>query len=119
MATTVTYDKIYAPRVTLTKEDTGAFLAVVEVDGIEPTRLETAEERAAGILTLNPPTVRAPVRQNPYDSHRILIDGCCRAVQSAISSTTGETGGPAALMMGHMRVSFAVRRALRLLGEEI
>jgi hypothetical protein len=108
---TVVYDSVGSPRVTLSK--TGdTFDCILEVDGLEPDRDTTAEERAFGIRSLNPPTVRARTL-------RALIDAAVRAVQASATSTAGETGGPGGLLMTHYRVARAVRTALRLLDEDI
>jgi hypothetical protein len=109
--TTATFESIATPRVTISSE-LGLFTAVVEVDGLDPDRDVSIDEESLGIVSLEPPTVQAK-------THRDLIDGCQRAVQTAISSTTGERGGPAAMVMTALRVAIGVRGALRKLGEEI
>ena len=119
MATTVTYDKTDQPKVTLTKDDDGNFLAVVEVDGLAPVRTTSAEERAAGITSIDPPTVRVAKRVVPKDAHNLLINLCCRAVSVSATSTLGTNGGPGGLIMGYLRVAMGVRGALRELGEDI
>lgn len=116
--TTVVYDTPFAPRVTLTKS-AAALLAVIEVDGLDPQRSTTPEERFVGIESLNPPTVRVPILRDPRASHRRLIDAAVRATQCSATSTLGSNGGPVALFYTYMRVSIAVRSALRLIGEEI
>jgi len=119
MAATIVYDRPGAPRVTLTRTDQGAFEATVEVEGLEPQRETTPEERFAGILSLNPPTVRARPRRDARQMHRALIAAACRAVVAAATSTTGTTGGPGAIVCTYLRVSLAMRQALRLLDEDI
>ena len=116
---TVEYDPIWGPRVTLTADEDGGFTAVIEVAGNAPQRGTTAEEREAGITSLDPPTVVVSALETPYDTHRALIDGAWRAVASAASSTTGESGGPGGLIMTCLRVTMTMRHALRLLDEEI
>jgi hypothetical protein len=96
------------PKVTLTSNG-GVFTAVLEVADIDPGRLPSAEETALGVLSLAPPTVVAR-------EVRALIDGCQRAVQAAISSTTGDTGGPSGIRMVYLRTALAVREALRKQG---
>lgn len=119
--TTVVYDSVGSPRVTLTKDGT-TYTAVLEVEGLDVQRSETAEERFIGITSLSPPTVvisERVARLQRTSQHRALIDAAQRAVAAACTSTTGETGGPGGLLMTYYRVARAVRRALRLLGEEI
>jgi hypothetical protein len=118
MSTTVTYDGSGLPTTTLTDDGT-AFEAVLELDGLDPQRGTTAEERARGISSLNPPTVRVRKRVVAADAHRALIDAAKLAVEAAVVSTNGDTGGPADLLMCRFKVAVAVRGALRLLGEEI
>lgn len=117
--TTVVYDAPGVPRVTLTKTAQGAFEATIEVEGLAPQRAASAEERFAGISSLDPPTVRARPRRNVRQVHRTLVGLACRAVSSAATSTTGSTGGPGAVICTYMRVAFAMRQALRRLGEDI
>jgi hypothetical protein len=111
MATTVTFDSILTPRVTVTK-DGDLFTAVVEVEGLNPVRDISPEETALGITALDPPTVQAR-------SHRSLIDGCQRAVEASATSTLGDRGGPAAIYRTRLRVAIGVRNALRKLDEDI
>jgi hypothetical protein len=110
MATTVTYDAPHSPRVTLTK-DGSVYTAVIEVEGLDPQRDTSADERRIGVRSLNPPTVRAT-------SSRRLIDAACRAVAASATSTLGETGGPGGLAMTHFLVTRAVKMAIRALGED-
>lgn len=119
MTTTVVYDTSGAPKVTLTRTDAGGFTCLVEVDGLEPQRGTTAEERAAGITSLDPPTIVVPPKSTAAKTHRALLDASWRAVSSSATSTTGETGGPGGLAMTCLRVTMAVRHALRMLDEEI
>lgn len=118
MSTTVIYDADDAPRVTLTLTDELGYECVVEIDGLEPTRSATAEERAAGIVSLEPPTVHVAARASRYDTHRALLDASWRAVSASATSTTGVTGGPAELVMVCWRVTAAVRHAVRVLAAE-
>lgn len=119
MATTVTYDGVDAPRVVLTKEDSGGFSATIEVEGLATQRDVTSEERAVGVTSLDPPTVAVGKLSTDYRTHRALIDAAWRAVSASATSTLGDTGGPVALICTCMRVTAAVRQALRLLDEEI
>jgi hypothetical protein len=107
---TVTYDAVWSPKVTLTK-DGNVYSAVIEVEGLDPQRETSAEERRAGISSLNPPTVRAT-------SARRLIDAACRAVAASATSTTGESGGPGGLAMSYFLTARSVKQAIRLLGED-
>jgi hypothetical protein len=115
---TVTYDVVGKPKVTLTSSDL-FFEAVIEVDGLEPQRLTTAEERAIGVKLLDPPTVVVRKRRLASDSHRALITAAKRAVTGSATSTMGDTGGPAGLLFTHVRVAMAIRGALRMLDEDI
>lgn len=120
MSTTVVYDTSFAPKVTLTKDDAGGFTAVIEVEGLDPQRGTSADERAMGITSLDPPTVTVSARASAYSTHRALIDASWRAVSASATSTLGgDTGGPAGLICTCLRVTAAVRHALRLLEEEI
>lgn len=119
MSTTVVYDGATGPKVTLTRTDAGGFECVLEVDGLEPQRATTAEERAVGITSLDPPTVMISPRPTAAKTHRALIDASFRAVSASATSTTGETGGVGGLLMTCLRVTMAVRHALRMLDEEI
>ena len=107
---TVVVDEVWSPRVTLTKEG-DAYEAVIEVEGLDPQRGTSADERRVGIRSLNPPTVRAT-------SSRRLIDAACRAVAASATSTTGETGGPGGLLMTYFHVARAVKHAIRALDED-
>lgn len=109
--TTVIYDTGTTPRVTLSLES-GVYTAVLEVEGLDPQRGTTAEERSEGISSLDPPTVSA-------DNYRDLIDRAQRAVGSSIESTLGENGGAGEITMVYYRVAKGVRQAIRLLGEDI
>ena len=109
-AVTVVYDAVHSPKVTLTKTGT-VYEAVIEVEGLEPQRGTSADERRAGIRSLNPPTVRAT-------KTRKLIDAACRAVAASATSTTGETGGPGGLLMTYYLTARAVKEAIRLLDED-
>lgn len=119
MSQTVVYDAVDAPKVTLTLTDELGFECIVEIDGLEPTRSTTAEERAAGITSLDPPTIQVSARSTRYLTHRALLDASWRAVSASATSTTGTTGGPGGLIMTCWRVTSAVRHALRLLDEDI
>lgn len=119
MATTVTYDPAWGPTVTLTVRDDGGVDAVVDVDGLEPQRDTTVEERAAGITSLDPPTVSVAAASTRYDTQRAVLDASWRAVCASATSTLGDSGGPAAMLLTCLRVTMAVRHALRLAGEDI
>lgn len=119
MSETVVYDSTILPKVTLTRTTAGGFECVLEVDGLEPQRATTAEERAAGITSLDPPTVSISAKKTPGKTHRALLDASWRAVSASATSTTGETGGPGGLAMTCLRVTMAVRHALRALDEGI
>jgi len=115
---TVTFDSAISPTVTLTLEN-DVYRAVIDVEGLDPQRAVSAEESFLGIVSLNPPTVRVKARRSSLDTWRDLIDLAQRAVTAAATSTTGETGGPAGILLTYFRVAFGMRGALRLLGEDI
>ena len=114
----VVYDTDGLPRITLTIEP-GYFQAVLEVEGLDPQRSTTEEERRVGIQSLNPPTVRVRAQTVRSKSHRALIDASCRAVASSAASTLGDNGGPGGLLLTYYRVARGLREALRQLGEDI
>ena len=117
---TATVDPNWGPRVTITvDDDTGDIEAIVEVDELEPTRDTTADERAAGITSLDPPTVSVRAQATDYDTHRAVIDGCLLAVAASADATDASPGGIGALFMLQLRTAIAVRWALREAGEEI
>jgi hypothetical protein len=106
------------PIVTLFKE--GDFWKLtLEVEGLDPQRNASAEERSLGIKSLSPPEIRVRARRKPADTHRALIDIGTRAVSAAATSTTGETGGPGGILMSYLRTATAIRWALRAFGEDI
>jgi len=117
--TTIIYEAASGPRITLTKSGGGAFSAVVEVAGLNPVRSVSADERRAGVVALSPPTVRLPAIASAKEAHRQLIDVACRAVGSALASSDGADPSPGELVMVSLRVAFAMRGALRELGEDI
>lgn len=80
-----TFDGDRIPTTTLTvetDEDTGAeyYTATVEIIGLEPVRGTTAEERIAGISSLDPITVSS-------DSVQDIIDLLIRAALASYEST--------------------------------
>jgi hypothetical protein len=109
----VTYDATDSPKVTLARVG-GIYEATIEVDGLAPDRTTTAEERRAGILSLEPPTVRTktPAR---------LIESGSRAVQAAamVTPELGDTLTPGDLAMFHYRVARSLRVALRMIDEDV
>jgi len=107
-----TFDSIATPRVTVDVDAEGFYTAVVEIDGLNPNRYVSFEEKSLGITSLSPPTVTS-------DDIRALIDGCRRATLAAVTSTTGTRGGPGALLMLGLRTVMGVRAALRKLDEDI
>lgn len=119
MSTTVVYDAVDAPKVTLTLTDAQGLNCTIEVEGLAPQRSTTAEEQAAGISSLDPPTIAVRAQPTRAATHRRLLDAATRAVSASAASTTGETGGPGALALTCYRVTAAVRHALRMLDESI
>lgn len=120
MSTIVIYDGVDAPKITLTKDDVGGYTAIIEIEGLEPQRDTTAEERAAGIDSLDPPSISVGKRSTEAKTHRALLDASWRAVSASATSTLGgDTGGPVGLVMTCLRVTAAVRHALRMLDEDV
>lgn len=114
----VVYDQPWTPRVTLSLER-NVYTATLEVDGMNPQRDTTAEERSAGIKSLQPPTVQVRKRSKDSVNHRLLIDLGFRALAAAVENTDPGTAGPGGLLMVKLRSSLAMRGAIRLLGEDI
>jgi hypothetical protein len=119
MSVTVNVTSSYLPTIELTVADDGRITATIEVEGIEPTRTTTAEERAAGVTSLNPPAISVRPRSTRPKTHRAAIDAAWLAVSAATTSTDGLTGGPGGLLMLYLRTSMAIRKALRLAAEDI
>jgi hypothetical protein len=119
VSTTVVYDAVDAPKVTLTRTDELGFVCIIELDGLAPQRSTTPEERAAGITSFDPPTIVVRAQTDRAKAHRALLDASWRAVSASATSTTGETGGPGGLAMTCYRITAAVRHALRMLDEDI
>lgn len=109
----VVYDSPGSPKVTLARV-AGAYDLVLEVEGLEPYRTTTAEERGVGIESLEPPTVHA---KNILQ----LVSSGSRAVQTAVLATPAYTDTILAgdLAMIHYRTARAIRHALRLIDEDI
>lgn len=117
---TATVNPNWGPKVTVTiDDDTGDIEVIVEVDELEPDRETTAEERAAHITSLDPPTVVVPALDTDYDTHRAVIDGCLLAVTAAADATDGSPGGIGKLILFKLRTAIAVRWALRSAGASI
>jgi hypothetical protein len=116
---TATVNPNWAPKCTVTVDDDGNIEAIVEIDELEPTRETTAEERGAGITSLDPPTVSIQARATTYDTHRAVIDGCLLAVAASADATDGSPGGIGPLFMMQLRTAIALRWALRECGEDI
>jgi len=119
-AATVTYDRSYSPAVTLTRDTTGKLTAIIEVTGLAPDRTPNAEERKAGITSLDPPTVESRSRANRAKTIRFLLDAGHRAVAESVKATEGQaTLTPADLSIICYKVSSAIRASLRAIGEDI
>lgn len=129
MSTTVVFDRPYAPKVTITRDDSLGLEAVIEIEGLAPQRSTTAEERAAGIRSLDPPTVRVRALKRRRDTLQRLVDGSVRAVQSSIVSTLEgteaedqaerERRGAGGIITSGWRIALGVCEALRKLDEDI
>jgi hypothetical protein len=119
-AASTVYERDYTPRVTLSRDATGKLTAVIEVEGVAPDRTPNAEERAAGITSLDPPTIVVRPLASRSATLRRLLDASWRAVAEAAKSTPEvETLTPADLSTIGYRVTSAVRAALRLIKEDV
>ena len=78
----------------------------VTFTGIAPTRAVSGEESLAGIVALDPPTIRTQATRG--ESVQLLI----RATLSAIEATDGATIDPATISRVAYSVSYAVTEAL-------
>lgn len=106
---TVSFERLGYPRATVTLADARHSCVVDHIDGLAPVRSVSAEESAAGIDSLDPPTVHA-------GAPRDLIDLAARATSSALESTLGgEVPAPEILLCNYY-VATAVKGALDLLG---
>lgn len=119
MSTTVSYSPSWGPDVTVTVDDAGGIECVLTIDELEPTRETSADERAMGISSLDPPTISVRARSTRYDTHRALLDASALAVSASAQATDGASGGPGGLLIMNYRVKTAIRHALRLAGEDI
>lgn len=119
IAENAVFDIDGTPRVSIRKTAT-SYTATIEIMGLAPTRAPSLEENVhLGIRSFDPPTVFVKRTRDPAKAIRTLIDTSVRAVQSASTSTTGETGGPGALLMIATHVTRGVRGALRFLAEDV
>lgn len=106
---TATWDRDGWPRATVTFEG-GTYSVVVDgIEGLEPQRTTSADERTRGILSLEPPTVRSRVVDD-------VIDLAVEAVDVAVASTLGDAGEPGDWLMVRVKTAAAVRGALELIG---
>jgi hypothetical protein len=118
--TTASVNPVWGPSVSVTiDDDTGDVDIIVEIDDLEPTRDTTAEERSAGITSLDPPTVSVRARALEYDTNRAAIDGILRAVAASADATDGSPNGIGALVILQMRTALTVRKAMRAAGADI
>ena len=114
---TYTFDALRCPETVLTVQTvdtTGNTLYTAQVNLLElaPERTLTAEERAVGIVSLNPPTVE-------HTDPQALIDVAIRACGSAYDATDGVTMTPAVYASLGYTIPYAVAGALRLAGVEV
>lgn len=106
------YSRDGFPTVTITDSDGTLTCVVTEVEGLAAERVPNAAEIAAGISTLNPPTV------STQDGVDVLLDLAQRALSAAVASTRGALSGPEDIMLRY-RVTVAVNAALDALGYEV
>ncbi len=118
-AAATTYDVAGYPRVTLERDEDGNLSATIEIEGLDAQRGVSAEERIAGISSIDPPTVSARARDDRAKTLRVLIDAAIRAVWAAAESTTGQTGGAGGLVLSGWKVAVAMRQSLRAIDEDI
>ena len=116
-STTYSLDAARAPQVDLTVEvidTTGQtfYTATVNLLELDPVRTTTAEERTAGITSLDPPTVTSQVPQD-------VVNLAVRACASSYDATDGiELTHEIYAAIGYS-VPYAVAGALRLAGVDI
>lgn len=94
------------PKVTITTGN--GYTATIEILGIAPTRTISADERFGGIVSLDPPTVKATTRNE-------LIKRAIRATLNAIQATDGSVT-PRVVAAVAYGVDFAARNAFEALG---
>ena len=112
MAETRTFEREGTPRATVTRDDAGEFVVVVDnIDGLSPQRTLSTEEASLGIQSLNPVTVKA---QTALDA----LELAQYAVGEAVDATDRDST-PMELLMIRLRTRFAVANALRALKEDV
>lgn len=113
MADTIrTFEREGTPRATVTRDDGGEFVAVVDnIDGLAPQRTLSVEESALGVQSLNPVTVKARTAVE-------LLELAQFAVGEAVDATDRDST-PMELLMIRLRTRFAVANALRAMDEDV
>jgi hypothetical protein len=112
MVETKTFEREGTPRATVTRDDGGEFLVVIDrITGLSPQRTLSFEESALGILSLNPVTVKAQTAVEAIELAQL-------AVGEAVDATDRESS-PMELLMIRLRTRFAVANALRALKEDV
>ena len=115
--TTARYDAPGVPESVVTKTvstTTGraVYTAIVDLQGVEPDRTVTSEERTQGIVSLSPPTVTA---RNTNDLIRRAVVACGNAVYE---SPGLDLDGFKNTVLSYT-VSFSILQGLRSLGEDV
>lgn len=115
--TTYSYDAVRLPQVDLTVEvndTTGQtiYTAVVNLLELSPERTLTAEERTAGITSLDPPTVTSQIPQE-------LVNLAVRACASSYDATEGLTLTPEIYASLSYSIPGGVMGALRKAGVDV
>lgn len=116
--TTVTYSARRTPTVTITtadgeEADQLLYRAEITIEGVNPIRGTTAEERAAGIVQLSLPIT---VEANTADE---LVGAAKRGCSVAAYLTPGVTLDQADLVQLEFLAARGVRQALRMLDPSI
>lgn len=112
MAETRIFEREGTPRATVTRDDAGEFLAVIDsIDGLAPSRTVSPEERELGISSLSPITVVARTADE-------LLERVLFAVGEAVDATDRDST-PMELLMIRLRTRVAVANALRALQEDV
>ena len=112
-----TYDQVAVPSCTVSRETSATsgrsvYTLTIELLESSPNRLVTAEERVAGIISLDPPTVS---HSRINDLIRLAILACSNAYEATDGFVID---GEILASIAH-RVSYSAVQSLRKLGEDV
>lgn len=108
-----TYARTVLPRAAVTLDsETGTYTCVIdEISDLAPARTVSADEAAAGVDSLDPPTCHA-------QDARSLVEAAQRAVEGAVEATVGP-GTPPEIVLARYKTASAVKGALLQLGIDV